>query len=119
MKHVLKWPYRLTLMIIKCSGFVFFSIKDTRGTFLEFEQSWTHYGILFVSLAYSVYIAVLGQTQEIEFPVRSLVLSVAAGVLMTLTTISVIISKLGNFFQAQKGFSILKNLNWMDQQVSL
>lgn len=109
--------FKLSYIVLKISGFVFFSVRRKAADVLEFHRSWIDYAIFIVSFTFSAYACSEGSSTIFELKLNSIVLNLGRKFLWKLSMSSVIVWKCVHFVRGRDVFNIMVNLKWMDRQV--
>ena len=115
MKLDLKSPYMLSLYAVKLTGYSFFSINTQ--TF-EFYRDRFDYALMVGSLTFSVLVFYFGKSQNLSLNIKSMILNIATLVLFFMSMTSVLLIKVLNIFGGKKVFKVLKDLMFVDTQVT-
>lgn len=111
--------YNLSLLILKLSGFIFFTIKVSSNNILECHRLFFDYLAFFVSFSFSCYAYRTGSNINTTNRLKSTVLNLGTRILWNVSMLSIIITKFVNMIACQHGFKIFVDLKWFDHQVIL
>lgn len=108
--------YNLGFLILKISGYVFYSVKDSgRGT--KFRQSFFDHMIFLTSLTFSLYLYFVGDGLNSSFKIRSTILLFGMVLMYKFAMFSIIFLKIINYVGVKKAFRILKSFETIDKKV--
>lgn len=108
--------YKVGVFVMKISGFIFFTVKRNASG-IKYYQSFLDYSIFLVSILFSLSMFVLDNTHKLNIEIKSSILDIGTVMLLKISLVSILATKLINIFGSRKVFSILKNFERIDKKV--
>ena len=110
--------YKISFVILKFSGYLFYSIKTNEDNSIEFYQGWSDYAIFLFSFLVTLWTFFRGATNNLSLKLQSPALNLGMPILWEAFIISMLITKVISVTRGRSSFNILMNFKWFDEQVS-
>ena len=111
--------YNLCFIILKLSGFAFFSIRTIPENIVEFYQSGSDYVILVFSILYSFMACFVDGGKSLKTKLQSPVMDMGTPLLWKTMILSMATTRIVHSIHGRKLFGIITNFKWLDREVCL
>lgn len=112
------FTYKLCLLTTKISGFWYLTTIRIDEHLIECKRKWSDYVIFAMSLLFSLHVLFDEESSSIKIRLRSTALNLGTIILWQSSAISILTSKVINFFGGWKSLGILRSFISMDRQVN-
>lgn len=109
--------YKLTLLIIKASGFAFSTLKSERNGKTYFRITWGDYVFFLISISFSILTFYLGSKQNVDAKLDSMILKIGTIFLWQASLAGIILTKCINLVAGKDVMDITLWFNYLDSKV--
>lgn len=109
--------HQFLLAMLKWSGFAFFSTSVNSQNVLEFKQNASDIAIFIISLVVSLMTLFNGNTGNIFKDLKSPILWIGSIMLVQISLITVIFTRVFNFIASRRAFKFLVEIRKIDEKV--